>query len=64
MLTGLSVLRMLAMVLALLRPHPPVMSSLIFIIATLMSIAAAAMLFRSDALHWFGASNDVEEPIG
>ncbi len=61
-LTGLAVLRLFSFIVSLMHPHAPVMSSVVFIIATLLSVAAVVLLFRPDARTWFG-EGDLQEPV-
>ncbi len=61
---GLGVLGAIGVVLTLVRGlSPNVIVSGLGLVTTALSIAAAAMLFRSDALPWFGETPEFEETV-
>lgn len=58
-LAGLGGLTALGTLMTLVQGHSPsVLSSLLGLVNAGLSIAAAAMLFRADALPWFGEVNE------
>ncbi|SEM46493.1 hypothetical protein SAMN05192583_0301 [Sphingomonas gellani] len=64
MMAGLGALGALGTLMTLIQGHSPsVMLSLLSLLSTALSIAAAVCLFRVDALPWFGETPDELETV-
>ena len=61
---GIGVLTAIGVILTLVRGlSPSLIVSVLGLVTTALSVAAAAMLFRADALPWFGEVPDVAETL-